>query len=209
MNTAGAFVRPKGITVNSKCPYQVLNRSLGCHLRALSADDIQTEGVSWRSIVILYSWSNRSIQNSTSQEGGSPDRSSGNTSEKFRTMAMSSSFGSSAFALIKRFTFSSGHSSYTLSISPCGSEIRTTLSWQTILALCLDNQSIPMITSKLLCPNDIWVEEEENMKKMVMMKKIDDLNNEKDEKKWQSMVLEMKIEEIMCSKREIPDSLRM
>ncbi|GKB51748.1 hypothetical protein Tco_0902501 [Tanacetum coccineum] len=51
---------------------------------------------------------------------------------------------------------------------------------------------------------DIWVEEEENMKKMVMMKKIDDLNNEKDEKKWQSTVLEMKIEEIMCSKREIP-----
>ncbi|GJW45742.1 hypothetical protein Tco_0077388 [Tanacetum coccineum] len=51
---------------------------------------------------------------------------------------------------------------------------------------------------------DIWVEEEENMKKMVMMKKIDDLNNEKDEKKWQSMVLEMKIEEIVCSKREIP-----
>ncbi|GJV19333.1 zinc finger, CCHC-type containing protein [Tanacetum coccineum] len=42
------------------------------------------------------------------------------------------------------------------------------------------------------------------MKKMVMMKKIDDLNNEKDEKKWQSMVLEMKIEEIVCSKREIP-----
>ncbi|GKF71177.1 hypothetical protein Tco_0207291, partial [Tanacetum coccineum] len=51
---------------------------------------------------------------------------------------------------------------------------------------------------------DIWVKEEENMKKMVMMKKIDDLNNEKDEKKWQSMVLEMKIKEIMCSKREIP-----
>ncbi|GJW90615.1 ribonuclease H-like domain-containing protein [Tanacetum coccineum] len=49
----------------------------------------------------------------------------------------------------------------------------------------------------------IWVEEEENMKKMVMMKKIDDLNNEKDEKKWQSMVLETKIKEIMCSKREI------
>ncbi|GJX34156.1 hypothetical protein Tco_0245713 [Tanacetum coccineum] len=41
------------------------------------------------------------------------------------------------------------------------------------------------------------------MKKMVMMKNIDDLNNEKDEKKWQSMVLEMKIEEIVCSKREI------
>ncbi|GKA79396.1 hypothetical protein Tco_0785992, partial [Tanacetum coccineum] len=50
----------------------------------------------------------------------------------------------------------------------------------------------------------LWREEEENMKKMVMMKKIDDLNNEKDEKKWQSMVLEMKIEEIVCSKREIP-----
>ncbi|GKA19536.1 hypothetical protein Tco_0699451 [Tanacetum coccineum] len=43
-----------------------------------------------------------------------------------------------------------------------------------------------------------------NMRKMVMMKKIDDLNNEKDEKKWQSMVLEMRIEEIVCSKREIP-----
>ncbi|GKB88222.1 hypothetical protein Tco_0960494 [Tanacetum coccineum] len=51
---------------------------------------------------------------------------------------------------------------------------------------------------------DIWVEEEENMKKMVMMKKIDDLNNEKDEKKWQSMVLEMRIKEIVCSNREIP-----
>ncbi|GJU61339.1 hypothetical protein Tco_1243174 [Tanacetum coccineum] len=56
----------------------------------------------------------------------------------------------------------------------------------------------------LVFGQDIWVEEEENMKKMVMMKKIDDLNNEKDEKKWQSMVLEMKIEEIVCSKREIP-----
>ncbi|GJT47434.1 hypothetical protein Tco_0956149 [Tanacetum coccineum] len=56
----------------------------------------------------------------------------------------------------------------------------------------------------LMIGQDIWVEEEENMKKMVMMKKIDDLNNEKDEKKWQSMVLEMKIEEIVCSKREIP-----
>ncbi|GJY80388.1 hypothetical protein Tco_0493139 [Tanacetum coccineum] len=51
--------------------------------------------------------------------------------------------------------------------------------------------------------NNIWVEEE-NMRKMVMMKMIEDLNNEKDEKKWQSMVLEMKIEEIVCSKREIP-----
>ncbi|GJU51101.1 hypothetical protein Tco_1220656 [Tanacetum coccineum] len=56
----------------------------------------------------------------------------------------------------------------------------------------------------ILEEQDIWVEEEENMKKMVMIKKIDDLNNEKDEKKWQSMELEMKIEEIMCSKREIP-----
>ncbi|GJR53384.1 hypothetical protein Tco_1403905 [Tanacetum coccineum] len=140
-------------------------------------------------------------------------------------MAMNSSFSCSAFALIRRFTFSYGCSPYTLSILLCGSGIQTTLSWQTILALCLDNQCIPMITSKLLCPNgirvrmmemvnhcgdglvieqDIWVEEEENMKKMVMMKKIDDLNNEKDEKKWHSMVLEMKIEEIMCSKREIP-----
>ncbi|GJS45908.1 hypothetical protein Tco_0596029 [Tanacetum coccineum] len=54
----------------------------------------------------------------------------------------------------------------------------------------------------LVIRQDIWVEEEENMKKMVMMKKIDDLNNEKDEKKWQSMVLEMKIEEIVCSKRK-------
>ncbi|GJZ35503.1 hypothetical protein Tco_0581320 [Tanacetum coccineum] len=45
------------------------------------------------------------------------------------------------------------------------------------------------------------------MKKMVMMKKIDDLNNEKDEKKWQSMVLEMKIEEIECSIRgKIPSN---
>ncbi|GKG25285.1 hypothetical protein Tco_0395913, partial [Tanacetum coccineum] len=41
---------------------------------------------------------------------GNPDRSSGNTSEKFRTMAMSSSYGSSAFALMRRFTFSSSHS---------------------------------------------------------------------------------------------------
>ncbi|GJV15156.1 hypothetical protein Tco_1360479 [Tanacetum coccineum] len=49
--------------------------------------------------------------------------------------------------------------------------------------------------------------EEESMRKMVMMRKmkvIEDLNNEKDERKWQSMVLEMKIEEIVCSKREIP-----
>ncbi|GKD28507.1 hypothetical protein Tco_1239285, partial [Tanacetum coccineum] len=49
--------------------------------------------------------------------------------------------------------------------------------------------------------------EEESMRKMVMMRKmkvIEDLNNEKDERKWQSMVLEMKIEEIVCSEREIP-----
>ncbi|GJZ88760.1 hypothetical protein Tco_0660542 [Tanacetum coccineum] len=37
------------------------------------------------------------------------------------------------------------------------------------------------------------------MKKMVMMKKIDDLNNEKGEKKWQSKVLEMKIEDFLKS----------
>ncbi|GJS20466.1 hypothetical protein Tco_0449098 [Tanacetum coccineum] len=45
---------------------------------------------------------------------------------------------------------------------------------------------------------------EKNMRNMVMMKKIDGLNNEKGEKKWQSMVLQMKFEEIMCSKREVP-----
>ncbi|GKE42668.1 hypothetical protein Tco_1469952, partial [Tanacetum coccineum] len=42
------------------------------------------------------------------------------------------------------------------------------------------------------------------MRKMVMMRKmkvIEVLNNEKEERKWQSMVLEMKIEEIVCSKR--------
>ncbi|GJW19283.1 ribonuclease H-like domain-containing protein [Tanacetum coccineum] len=60
------------------------------------------------------------------------------------------------------------------------------------------------IFTKGLSYPSIWVEEEENMKKMVMMKKIDDLNNEKYEKKWQSIVLEMKIEEIVCSKMEIP-----
>ncbi|GJT30599.1 retrovirus-related pol polyprotein from transposon TNT 1-94 [Tanacetum coccineum] len=43
----------------------------------------------------------------------------------------------------------------TLSISPRGSGIRTTLSWQTISALFLDNQSIPMITSKLPCPKGL------------------------------------------------------
>ncbi|GJY63916.1 hypothetical protein Tco_0465376 [Tanacetum coccineum] len=32
----------------------------------------------------------------------------------------------------------------------------------------------------------------------------EDGDDEKDERKWQSMVLEMKIKEIMCSKREIP-----
>ncbi|GJU49086.1 hypothetical protein Tco_1218641 [Tanacetum coccineum] len=37
------------------------------------------------------------------------------------------------------------------------------------------------------------VEEEESVKRMVIMKKIDDLNNENDENKWQSMVLEIKI----------------
>ncbi|GKC10721.1 hypothetical protein Tco_1007503 [Tanacetum coccineum] len=52
--------------------------------------------------------------------------------------------------------------------------------------------------------NNIWVKEEENMRKMATMKKIDGLNNEKGKRKWQSMVLEMKIEEIVCSKREVP-----
>ncbi|GJU74554.1 hypothetical protein Tco_1265959 [Tanacetum coccineum] len=56
----------------------------------------------------------------------------------------------------------------------------------------------------LVIKQDIWVKEEENMRKMVMMKKIDGLNNEKGKRKWQSMVLEMKIEEIVCSKREVP-----
>ncbi|GJS03245.1 hypothetical protein Tco_0319753 [Tanacetum coccineum] len=51
---------------------------------------------------------------------------------------------------------------------------------------------------------DIWVKEEENMRRMMMMKKIDGLNNEKGKRKWQSMVLEMKIEEIVCSKKEVP-----
>ncbi|GJT51610.1 hypothetical protein Tco_0977767 [Tanacetum coccineum] len=51
---------------------------------------------------------------------------------------------------------------------------------------------------------DIWVKEEENMRKMVMIKKIDGLNNKKGKRKWQSMVLEMKIEEIVCSKTEVP-----
>ncbi|GJY34277.1 hypothetical protein Tco_0418746 [Tanacetum coccineum] len=52
--------------------------------------------------------------------------------------------------------------------------------------------------------SDIWVKEEENMRRMMMMKKIDGLNNEKGKRKWQSMVLEMKIEEIVCSKKEVP-----
>ncbi|GJZ28272.1 zinc finger, CCHC-type containing protein [Tanacetum coccineum] len=51
---------------------------------------------------------------------------------------------------------------------------------------------------------EIWVKEEKNMRKMVMMKKIDGLNSEKSKRKWQSMVLEMKIKEIVCSKREVP-----
>ncbi|GJU68046.1 hypothetical protein Tco_1254305 [Tanacetum coccineum] len=42
------------------------------------------------------------------------------------------------------------------------------------------------------------------MRRMMMMKKIDGLNNEKGKRKWQSMVLEMKIEEIVCSKKEVP-----
>ncbi|GJU39499.1 hypothetical protein Tco_1192456, partial [Tanacetum coccineum] len=47
-------------------------------------------------------------------------------------------------------------------------------------------------------------EKEENMRRMMMMKKIDGLNKEKGKRKWQSMVLEMKIKEIMCSKKEVP-----
>ncbi|GJV50894.1 hypothetical protein Tco_1446635 [Tanacetum coccineum] len=42
------------------------------------------------------------------------------------------------------------------------------------------------------------------MRMVMMMKKIVCLNNAKGRKKWQSMVLDMKIEEIMCSKKEIP-----
>ncbi|GJS33437.1 hypothetical protein Tco_1418811 [Tanacetum coccineum] len=57
---------------------------------------------------------------------------------------------------------------------------------------------------ELVIEQDIWVKEEENMRRMMMMKKIDGLNNEKGKRKWQSMVLEMKIEEIMCSKKEVP-----
>ncbi|GJR22275.1 hypothetical protein Tco_0970802 [Tanacetum coccineum] len=55
---------------------------------------------------------------------------------------------------------------------------------------------------------DIWVKEEENMRRMMIMKKIDGLNNEKGKRKWQSMVLEMKIEEIVCSKKEVPAKFR-
>ncbi|GKC76114.1 hypothetical protein Tco_1126888, partial [Tanacetum coccineum] len=40
------------------------------------------------------------------------------------------------------------------------------------------------------------------MRRMMMMKSIDGLNNEKGKRKWQSMVLEMKIEEIVCSKKK-------
>ncbi|GJV53701.1 hypothetical protein Tco_1449442 [Tanacetum coccineum] len=42
------------------------------------------------------------------------------------------------------------------------------------------------------------------MRRMMMMKKIDGLNNVKGKRKWQSMVVEMKIEEIVCSKKEVP-----
>ncbi|GJU71744.1 hypothetical protein Tco_1263149 [Tanacetum coccineum] len=48
---------------------------------------------------------------------------------------------------------------------------------------------------------------EASMRKMVMMRRmkvVEDLNNEIDKRKWQGMVLEMKIEEIVCSKEEIP-----
>ncbi|GJW83322.1 hypothetical protein Tco_0156467 [Tanacetum coccineum] len=57
---------------------------------------------------------------------------------------------------------------------------------------------------ELVIEQDIWVKEEENMKRMMMMKNIDGLNNEKGKRKWQSMVLEIKIEEIVCSKKEVP-----
>ncbi|GKE41417.1 hypothetical protein Tco_1468701 [Tanacetum coccineum] len=56
---------------------------------------------------------------------------------------------------------------------------------------------------ELMIEQDIWVKEEENMRRMMMMKKIDGLNNEKGKRKWKSMVLEMKIEEIVCSKKEV------
>ncbi|GJW45229.1 hypothetical protein Tco_0074028 [Tanacetum coccineum] len=57
---------------------------------------------------------------------------------------------------------------------------------------------------ELVIEQDIWVNEEENMRRMMMMKKIDGLNNEKGKRKWQNMVLEMKIEEIVCLKKEVP-----
>ncbi|GJY34299.1 hypothetical protein Tco_0418768 [Tanacetum coccineum] len=47
----------------------------------------------------------------------------------------------------------------------------------------------------------LLVGEEASVKRMMIMKKIDDLNYKN---KWQSMVVEMKIEEIVCSKREVP-----
>ncbi|GKC32414.1 hypothetical protein Tco_1039708 [Tanacetum coccineum] len=57
---------------------------------------------------------------------------------------------------------------------------------------------------ELMIEQDIWVKEEENMRRMMIMKKIDGLNNEKGKRKWQSMALEMNIEEIVCSKKEVP-----
>ncbi|GJU76906.1 retrovirus-related pol polyprotein from transposon TNT 1-94 [Tanacetum coccineum] len=53
---------------------------------------------------------------------------------------------------------------------------------------------------------DICVEED-SMRKIVMMRKMrgdGNLNNESMKREWQSMVLEMKVEESVCSKREIP-----
>ncbi|GJT69626.1 hypothetical protein Tco_1028912 [Tanacetum coccineum] len=68
----------------------------------------------------------------------------------------------------------------------------------------LEFYSEESLRSKLLpLQQDIWVKEEENIRRMMMMKKIDGLNNEKGKRKWQSMVLEIKIEEIVCSKKEV------
>ncbi|GJU40083.1 alpha/beta hydrolases superfamily protein [Tanacetum coccineum] len=61
------------------------------------------------------------MQNLISREGGNPDRSSRNTSEKFLIMTISFSFCPCAFALMRCFTFSSGRSPNILSISPCDS----------------------------------------------------------------------------------------
>ncbi|GJX34554.1 hypothetical protein Tco_0246111 [Tanacetum coccineum] len=90
LKTAGALVNPKGITVNSKCPF--------------SDNSYISEGASrYGDFATGVAPGIKSMRNSTCRCGGNLDKSSRNTLVKSRTTGISLNSGSSALVFISVF----------------------------------------------------------------------------------------------------------